>query len=94
MNSAERKFLPYCVTEFKEFESVAGTNTADDVKEYLREDSQLIDENVCISQNIDLEMVSDDVEELIDEHHEELMTEELQQFQEKRKKTLTKEIVF
>ena len=80
MNSAWRKLWPNCVTE-REFEgcdSVAGTSTAADVEEDLREDSPLIDEIVRMAQNLGLEMDSGDVEELLDEHRDELTTEELQ----------------
>ena len=92
MNSAWRKLWPDCVTErqFEGFDSVAGTSTAADVEEESREDSQLIDEIVSMGQNLGLEMDSGDVEELLDEHRDELTTEELQQLQEEQKRTLTK----
>ena len=78
--------------QFEGFDSVAGTSTAADVEEESREDSQLIDEIVSMGQNLGLEMDSGDVEELLDEHRDELTTEELQQLQEEQKRTLTEEM--
>ena len=94
MNSAWSKLWPNCVTEqeFEGFDSVAGTSTAADVEEESREDSQLIDEIVSMGQNLGLEMDSGDVEELLDEHRDELTTEELQHLQEELKRTLTGEM--
>ena len=63
--------------EFEGFDNVADTSTAADVEEESQEDSQLIDEIVSMGQNLGLEMDSGDVEELLDEHRDELTTEEL-----------------
>ena len=91
MNSAWRKLWPDCVIE-RQFDSVAGTSTAADNEEESREDSQLIDEIVSMGQNLGLEINSGDVEELLNEHRDELTTEELRQLHEEQKKTLTEEI--
>ena len=91
MNSAWRKLWPDCVIE-RQFDSVAGTSTAADNEEESREDSQLIDEIVSMGQNLGLEINRGDVEELLNEHRDELTTEELRQLHEEQKKTLTEEI--
>ena len=91
MNSAWRKLWPDCVIE-RQFDSVAGTSTAADNEEESREDSQLIDEIVSMGQNLGLEINSGDVEELLNEHRDELTTEELRQLHEEQKKMLTEEI--
>ena len=94
MSSAWRKLWPNCVTEreFEGFDSVAGTSTAADVEEESREDSQLVDKIVSMGQNFGLAMDGGDVEKLLDEHRDELMTEELQHLQEQQKRTLTEEM--
>ena len=94
MNSAWRKLWPDCVTEreFEGFESVASSSTAADVEEGSQESRQLIDEIVNMGQNLGLEMDSDDVEELLEDHRVELTTEELLHLQEEQKKTLEEEM--
>ena len=87
MNSAWRKLWPDCVTE-----NVASASTAADVQVESQEERQLIDDIVNMSQNLGLEMDSDDVEELLDEHRVELTTEELLHLQDEQKKTLEEEM--
>ena len=88
MNSAWRKLWPDCVAErkFEGFDAVASTSTAAPVEEEQQEDRQLVDDIVTVGQSLGLEMDSDDIEDLLAEHHVELITKELH-LQAEQKKT-------
>ena len=90
MNSTWRKLWPSCVTEheFGGFDAVVSTSTAAPVEEERQEDRQLVDDIVTVGESFGLEMDSDDIDDLLEEHHVELTTEELLHLQVEQKKTL------
>ena len=94
MNSAWRKLWPDCVTEreFEGFDAIVSTSTAAPVDEERQEDRQLVDDIVTVGQSLGLEMDSDDIDDLLEEHHVELTTEELLHLQAEQKKTLEEEM--
>lgn len=94
LNSSWRNIWPECVTEckFEGFGDVARTSTAAPVVDEQQEDNQIIEEIVNIGQSLGLEVDTEDVNDLLEEHHEELTTEELLHLQAEQKKTLEKEM--
>ena len=76
MNSAWRKLWPECV---------AG-------RDFDNEDSAVIDDNVSLGKNMGLEVNNEDVEELLEDHRDELSTEELAQLQKQLQKAIVEEI--
>jgi len=68
MNSACRKLWPECV---------AGR----DFEDFDNENSAVIDDIVSVGKNMGLEVENEDVEELLEDHKDELSTEDLEQLQ-------------
>jgi len=79
MNSAWRKLWPECVTG-RDFEGLDN------------EDSAVIDDIVSLGKNMGLEVNSEDVEELLEDHKDELSTEELEQLQKQLQKVIVEEM--
>jgi len=79
MNSAWRKLWP---------EYVAGR----DFEGFDNEDSAVIDDIVSLGKNIGLEVNNEDVEELLEDHKDELSTEELEQLQKQLQKVIEEEM--
>ncbi|XP_068237186.1 tigger transposable element-derived protein 1-like [Palaemon carinicauda] len=89
------KFLPPNMKPLLQpmgFENVASTSVAADVEEESQEKRQFIDYIIILGQNLGLEMNSNDVQEVLDEHRAYLTTEELLPLQEEQKKTLEEEM--
>ncbi|XP_025099953.1 tigger transposable element-derived protein 1-like [Pomacea canaliculata] len=76
MNSGWRKLWPDCVPE-RDFEGF---------------EQDIVDDIVSLGQSIGLEVDNDDVEELVEEHDNELTTEELQHLQAEQEKNLAENI--
>ena len=76
MNSAWRKLWPECV---------AG-------RDFGNEDSAVIDDIVSLGKNIGLEVNNEDVEELLEDHKDELSMEELEQLQKQLQKATVEEM--
>jgi len=79
MNLAWRKLWP---------EYVAGR----DFEGFDNEDSAVINDTVSLGKNMGLEVNNADVEELLEEHTEELSTEELEQLQKQLQKAIVEEM--
>jgi len=56
------------------------------------EDSAVIDDIVSLGKNIGLEVNNEDVEEILEDHKDELSTEELEQLQKQLQKTIVEEM--
>lgn len=76
MNAGWRNLWPDCVPE-RDFEEL---------------EPEIVDEIVSLGQNMGLEMDNDDVEELVEEHSNELTTEELQHLQAEQEKNLAEDM--
>jgi hypothetical protein len=79
MNSAWRKLWLDCVTG-RDFE---GFDT---------EDVAVVDDIVSPGKNMDMEINSEDMEELLENHKHKLSTEELKQLQEQQQKSIVEEM--
>jgi len=79
MNSAWRKLWPECVAG-RDFEG------------FDNEDSAVIDDIVSLGKNMGLEVNNEDVEELLEDHKDELSMEELEQLQKQLQKAIVKEM--
>lgn len=79
MNSAWRKLWPDCIAsrDFEDFDT---------------EDSTVVDDIVSLGKNMGLEVNNEDVEELVEDHKNELSTEELEQLQEQQQKAIVEEM--
>ncbi|XP_028648887.1 tigger transposable element-derived protein 1-like [Erpetoichthys calabaricus] len=76
MNAGWRKLWPNCVPE-RDFEGF---------------EPEIVDEIVSLGQNMGLEVDNNDVEELVEEHSNELTTEELQHLQAEQEKNLAEDM--
>ncbi|XP_028656937.1 tigger transposable element-derived protein 1-like [Erpetoichthys calabaricus] len=76
MNAGWRKLWPDCVPE-RDFEGF---------------EPEIVDEIVSLSQSMGLEVDNNDVEELVEEHSNELTTEELQHLQAEQEKNLAEDM--
>lgn len=79
MNSAWRKLWPECVAG-RDFEG------------FDNDDSAVIDDIVSLGKNMGLEVNNEDVEELLEDHKDELSTEELEQLQKQLQKAIVEEM--
>lgn len=78
LNSAWRKLWPDCVADFEGFDA-------------NEECFGVVNDIVALSRQIDMEVTNEDIEELVDNHNEELNTEELELLQRDRYKELVGE---
>ena len=76
---AWRKLWPKCVAD-RDFEG------------FDNEDSTVIDDIVSLGKNMGLEVNSEDVEELLEDHKDELSMEELEQLQKQLQKAIVEEM--
>jgi hypothetical protein len=79
MNSAWRKFWPDCVAG-RDFEGFDNENFA------------VVDDTVSLGKNMGLEINNEYVEELLEDHKNELSSEKLKQLQEQQQKTIVEEM--
>ena len=79
MKSAWRKLWPDCISGIEGYET---------------ESVDIVDDIVFIGNRIGLEVDNVDVEELVEDHSNELTTKELEQLLNEQQKTVTEEILF
>ena len=85
MNSAWKKLWPECVPyqDVDRFEADSGLARH---SQKIVDDSTIIDNIVTMGQSMGLEVDADDVEELLEEHSNELTTDELEHIQNEHEK--------